>query len=105
MPIRATCNQGSVIAFASIALLSLFKNWSFIISVKNGYMHFLQSSYPLESFKYKGKTYKTCANCFTSKAEKRKKLENDNTQTTIETNLAQFLCNYVASLNTNIENN
>ncbi|CAG8766792.1 7812_t:CDS:1, partial [Cetraspora pellucida] len=58
-----------------------------------------------ESFKYKGKVYKTCANCLTSKAEKRRKLNNENTQSTMETISAQSLCNYIENLISNIENN
>ncbi|CAG8813234.1 42226_t:CDS:2, partial [Gigaspora margarita] len=59
-----------------------------------------------KSFKYKGKIYKTCANCLISKAKKRRKLDNKNTQpTTIETILAQSLCNYIENLISNVENN
>ncbi|CAG8748196.1 6604_t:CDS:1, partial [Dentiscutata heterogama] len=57
------------------------------------------------SFKYKGKFYKTCANCLTSKTEKHRKLGKANTQPTIETILAQFLYNYIENLISNIENN
>ncbi|CAG8801876.1 12394_t:CDS:1, partial [Dentiscutata erythropus] len=61
--------------------------------------------YPPESFILKGKAYKTCANCLIFKAEKRRKLDNDSTQTTIETISAQSLSNYIANLISNIENN
>ncbi|CAG8732494.1 18720_t:CDS:2, partial [Racocetra fulgida] len=51
------------------------------------------------------KTYKTCANCLINKAEKRKKLDTNNTQPIMETISTQFLCNYIENLISNVENN
>ncbi|CAG8521357.1 2149_t:CDS:2 [Dentiscutata heterogama] len=58
-----------------------------------------------KSFVYKGKTNKTCVNCLINKAKKQKKLNNDNTQPTMETISAQSLCDYIENLISNIENN
>ncbi|CAG8604609.1 hypothetical protein C2G38_2032714 [Gigaspora rosea] len=58
--------------------------------------------YPPESFIHKGKTNKTCSNCLISKAEKRRKLENNKTETTIKT--SHTLCDYVAKLISNAKN-
>ncbi|CAG8548696.1 4510_t:CDS:2, partial [Racocetra fulgida] len=58
-----------------------------------------------ESFIYKGKTYKTCTNCLTAKAENQRKLDNDNAQPAIKTISVQSLCNYIENLISNIENN
>ncbi|CAG8729917.1 10644_t:CDS:1, partial [Dentiscutata erythropus] len=57
-----------------------------------------------ESFIYKGKTNKTCSNCLISKAKKRKKLENNKTETTIKMILSHTLCDYVAKLISNVVN-
>ncbi|CAG8578087.1 8634_t:CDS:2, partial [Cetraspora pellucida] len=57
-----------------------------------------------ESFVYKGKTYKTCANCLISKAKKRKKLKNNDTEANLETISPQVLLNYIAQLISNIQN-
>ncbi|CAG8793512.1 27904_t:CDS:2, partial [Dentiscutata erythropus] len=57
------------------------------------------------SFMYKGKTYKTCANCLINKAKKQKKLDTDNTQPIIETISAQSICDYIENLISNVENN
>ncbi|KAF0472460.1 hypothetical protein F8M41_025027 [Gigaspora margarita] len=62
--------------------------------------------YPPENFIYKGKTYKTCAKCLISKAEKRINLEKNNIETTpIETISSQALCDYVAKLILDVESN
>ncbi|CAG8596964.1 10828_t:CDS:2 [Ambispora gerdemannii] len=61
--------------------------------------------YPSESFIFKGKSYKTCINCLTSRAEKRatnKKLDNNNTETILESISPQALSDYVAGLLSNL---
>ncbi|CAG8570218.1 16378_t:CDS:2 [Dentiscutata erythropus] len=60
--------------------------------------------YPPELFIYKGKTYKTCNNCLTSKAEKKIKLNND-TKPIIETISLQVLSEFVAKLISDVEHN
>ncbi|CAG8555578.1 26257_t:CDS:2 [Dentiscutata erythropus] len=75
-----------------------------LISIKINKCSSCAHYYPPENFIYKGKTYKTCAKCLISKAEKRIKLEKNNVKTTpIETILSQVLCDYVAKLILNIE--
>ncbi|CAG8837353.1 29183_t:CDS:2 [Gigaspora margarita] len=67
---------------------------------------FCAHHYLPENFIYKGKTYKTCAKCLISKAEKRINLEKNNIKTTpIETISSQALCNYIAKLILDVESN
>ncbi|RIB05231.1 hypothetical protein C2G38_2047772 [Gigaspora rosea] len=61
-----------------------------------------------EAFFHKRKTYKTCATCLISRAEKRiakKNLDNTTMTTTIESIAPQTLSDYIAELISNAENN